>query len=202
VNLTDPTGKCPWCVGAIIGGALDAGIQLATIAISDDVSLSDFSFTSVAVSAGAGALGVGIASNISKLGKLGTLGKTALSVTADAGVSAGSTAAKGGDVTLQGVALDVIAGQTAGKALGKVAGNKVAKSSQQKIRNRQADRLQRIGDKPNARPAQKARADASRRIVDRPIREAEAKAGLVGSNAASGAVNLGCTASGRNENCK
>ena len=57
-------------------------------------------------------------------------------VSADAYISAGSTALKGGDVTLTGVAIDVVAGQTAGKAAGNYASNKVANSAgQQAVQN-------------------------------------------------------------------
>ena len=28
VNLTDPDGNCPWCIGAIIGAAVDYGAQV------------------------------------------------------------------------------------------------------------------------------------------------------------------------------
>jgi RHS repeat-associated protein len=52
-NNTDPTGQCPWCVGGLIGGGLDLGIQL----ISNGGRLSQFNWTSVGVSAALGAVG-------------------------------------------------------------------------------------------------------------------------------------------------
>ena len=53
VNLNDPTGNCPWCVGALIGGGLDLGIQL----YSSGGSFSQVNWGSVGVSAALGAVG-------------------------------------------------------------------------------------------------------------------------------------------------
>jgi hypothetical protein len=56
----DPNGDCPICpylVGAAVGAAIDAGIQLYDIATDDKKTLKDFSFTSVATSAAIGATG-------------------------------------------------------------------------------------------------------------------------------------------------
>jgi RHS repeat-associated protein len=53
VNLTDPSGNCPWCVGALIGGGIDLGIQL----VSNGGNLSNINWTSVGVSAALGAVG-------------------------------------------------------------------------------------------------------------------------------------------------
>ena len=53
VNQTDPTGNCPSCVGALIGGGIDLGLQL----LSNGGSFSSVRWGSVALSAGLGAVG-------------------------------------------------------------------------------------------------------------------------------------------------
>ena len=53
VNQTDPTGNCPSCIGALIGGGIDLGLQL----LSNGGSFSNVSWGSVAISAGLGAVG-------------------------------------------------------------------------------------------------------------------------------------------------
>src|SRR5690606_23567935 len=69
VNLTDPDGNCPWCVGAVVGILTDIAIQTAEIALSDNKSFSkDFKVTSVIVSGVAGATGAGLATKLTKVG--------------------------------------------------------------------------------------------------------------------------------------
>jgi RHS repeat-associated protein len=53
VNLTDPSGNCPWCAGALIGGGIDLGVQL----ISNGGDISNVNWTSVGVAAAFGAVG-------------------------------------------------------------------------------------------------------------------------------------------------
>jgi uncharacterized protein RhaS with RHS repeats len=55
LNATDPTGMCPWCVGAGIGAVFGAATELAAIAMEGDVGLRE-GLVRVAVSTGAGAL--------------------------------------------------------------------------------------------------------------------------------------------------
>ncbi|MBN9694430.1 MAG: hypothetical protein J0L85_01375 [Zoogloea sp.] len=83
INLTDPSGECPSCIGAIVGGGIDLGIQL----IANGGNLSSVSWTSVGVSAALGAvgnIGAGKAassflSNASNMTK-GTVGEVAAAV--------------------------------------------------------------------------------------------------------------------------
>ncbi len=77
--------------------------------------------------------------------KHGKAGQVLGNIAADASISAGSTALKGGDVTLTGVAIDVVAGQ--------------------KLNAKSANRLQRIANKPGARNAQVNRANAAQQAV-------------------------------------
>lgn len=144
----------------------------------------------------AGAAGAGLVNTIGKAQKLGALAKTGAELIGDVAISAGSTAAKGQDVTALGVAADVLGGE----ALGKARRAQVEASPQQKVRERKADRLKRIGNKPNARRAQQARADNADTVADGPAREAEAIGGVVGGNAAQGGIEL--IQCGRNrDNC-
>lgn len=188
-KYTDPNGEFAFW-GAAFAAALDVVTQGVMIATGHQES---FDPGSVMVSAAAGFVGVGIANQVSKLGKAAQL---VGNVTADASISAGSTALKGGDVTLTGVAIDVVAGQTAGKAAGNYASNSVANSAGQKLNEKAANRLQRIANKPDARNAQVNRANAAQQALqDAPI-EAGAAASVAGSNSASSTVKTICNANG------
>ncbi|WP_367916642.1 RHS repeat domain-containing protein [Leadbetterella sp. DM7] len=71
-NLNDPDGNCPICpyiVGAASGAAFDYGIQVAENLIDGKgwSSFTDVDGKSIAISAGAGATGVGLTKNAGKL---------------------------------------------------------------------------------------------------------------------------------------
>ena len=73
-NLTDPDGICPWCLGAIIGGAVDYGLQVAgNLAEGKGLgeSLTDVDGKSIVLSAAAGATGAGLLSKAGKVFKTG-----------------------------------------------------------------------------------------------------------------------------------
>ncbi|WP_255534314.1 RHS repeat-associated core domain-containing protein [Thiohalobacter sp. COW1] len=59
INAVDPSGECPWCLGAIIGG-ISSGIGAAVQGESIGGVLRE-----AAIGAGAGALGVGLLKNLS-----------------------------------------------------------------------------------------------------------------------------------------
>ncbi len=80
IRYDDPDGKCPSCVGAAAGGAIDYGLQVAENLLegkSFKKSLTDVDGTEIAVSAGLGATGVGL---ISKARKLFRIGKKVIKV--------------------------------------------------------------------------------------------------------------------------
>jgi len=188
-KYTDPDGEfAVW--GAAFAAALDVVTQGVMIATGNQES---FDGGSVFVSAAAGFAGVGIANQVSKLGKAA---QVIGNVAADASISAGSTALKGGDVTLTGVAIDVVAGQSAGKAAGNYVSNKVANSAGQKLDTKAANRLQRIANKPGARNAQVNRANSAQQAVQNAPIEAGAAASVAGSNAASSTVKTVCNSNG------
>jgi hypothetical protein len=118
----DPDGDCPWCVGAAVGAALDAAVQLLEIATDEKKSLKDFSFKSVAVSAVTGAAGVSIATKITKLS---TVAKVAVEVATDATSSVVEQKIKDGEVDATKVGISIFAGQTIGKFVGNVVGKRV-----------------------------------------------------------------------------
>ena len=56
VRNTDPTGHCPLCIGALIGGGIDLAVQLAT----NGGDVHKVNWVQVGVSAAVGATGVGV----------------------------------------------------------------------------------------------------------------------------------------------
>ena len=110
-------------------------MQATEIYLDDSKTIDDFSITSVAVSAAAGAIGVGLATKVAQISKVLKLGKvlsTALKVgsevTVDATVSAAGQLARDGEVSVAKVAIDVAGSQTIGKAFGNVAKRRTAGS--------------------------------------------------------------------------
>ena len=113
-NLEDPSGECPWCIGAIVGVALDVGVQLA---VNGKVDLSAKGIASLAVSAAAGAAGVGIAGKAAQLaGRLALSGTRAVAV--HAAVNSAGGAALGAAAR---VANNAIHGRALGNGVGKAA---------------------------------------------------------------------------------
>src|SRR5690606_5005963 len=163
VNLTDPDGNCPWCVGAVVGILTDIAIQTAEIALSDNKSFSkDFKVTSVIVSGVAGATGAGLAT---KLTKVGTLAKIGIEAIHDGAASAAYQYTKNGEVNPREIAIDA----TFGKAIGDVAGNVVGKSAKNtpeaKILKRESDRAHNIA-KGNPRASRVEKAEQAQKKMD------------------------------------
>ncbi|WP_422625689.1 RHS repeat-associated core domain-containing protein [Rhodoferax sp.] len=169
-KFTDPDGRCPSCAGAAIGAGLDFVIQVAEIGMGTRTEIDG---TSILISAGTGALGVGLA------GKVGRIG----GILVDAAISAGSTAAKGEEVTVGGVVADVAFGRAGGAAAEKA----IVKTAEHKIAQRQANRLERIGNKPGARNAQQTRAQNAGPALQRSTEQRAAQAGVVSAGVGSAA---------------
>jgi len=118
VNMTDPSGKCPWCVAGLLSAALEVGIQGAEIALG---VRQDFSIQEVAVAGVAGAAAVGLLTRARRLGQAGEL-------LLDAGVSTFDKVASGDEIN-GGMAMGVLLDVTVGRAvepLGDAAGRDVA----------------------------------------------------------------------------
>ncbi|MBS3896461.1 RHS repeat-associated core domain-containing protein [Silanimonas sp.] len=169
-RYTDPDGRNP-LAGAAIGAGLDFVIQVAEIGMG---SRTEIDGGSILVSAGSGALGVGLAGKAGKLGEL----------LVDAAISAGSTAAKGEEVTALGVAADV----GLGKAGSAAAAKSITETAAHKTAQRQADRLERVGNKPGARTAQQERAKAAGPALQQSVAQKSAQAGVVASGVGSAGV--------------
>lgn len=168
-KFTDPDGRNP-LAGAAIGAGLDLLIQVAEIGMGTRTEIDG---GSILISAGSGAIGVGLA------GKFGQLGGLAV----DAAISVASTAAKGEDVTVSGTVVDVVAGLGASKG----AANLIKKGDGHKVAARQANRTERIGNKPGARDAQRGRAAAAGPALKQGVDRKAAQAGVVGSGVGSAA---------------
>lgn len=193
-TFNDPNGKCPWCIGAIVGAAVDAGLQLAEVALTDK-KLNEFSFKSVFVSAAAGAVGVGIATKIEKAVKVAEIAstgvKTAIKIGANAATDAATSAAsqklKNGKVDGGEVLIDVVAGGVAGKIAGNIAEKAARNSSAGKTLAKQANRAERVAANSTRAARQEAAKQANEKVEDH-IATRGAAAGTASSNAASEAV--------------
>jgi RHS repeat-associated protein len=135
-NRTDPSGNCPWCVGALVGGGLELGLQLATpqgraayAAAARAIARGDYagavraagtSVAKVALSAAAGAAGVGIAGKVaevaniaSRAAEVGGVGKVLVNAGVNAAGNAASGAALGATAQVGGNAAAIATGSAA-----------------------------------------------------------------------------------------
>ncbi len=183
IRYNDPYGDCPWCVGALVGALVDVAIQAVEISLDDTKSAKDFSWTSVGISAAAGATGVGLAS---KLKKAGTITKLAIEATTDAAASAGTQLAKDGEVDVVDVAIDVVGGQTAGKIAGDFAESKFLKSGKGK-KLQEGVNQQKNAKRGKSNTISKSKADV--KGAENKLTRATAARGVGASTAASGAAS-------------
>jgi RHS repeat-associated protein len=187
IQYNDPYGDCPWCFGALVGALVDVAVQAIEISLDDTKSAKDFSWSSVGVSAAAGATGVGL---VSKLKKVGTLGKLAVEASLDAAASAGTQFAKDGEVDLGDVAIDVIGGQTAGKVAGDFAESKFLKSNKGK-KLQEGINQQKNAKRGKSNTISKSKADV--KGAENKLTRVAAARGVGASTAASGAASTGVT---------
>lgn len=141
-------------VGSVIGAATDYALQVATNYVKGKKGLeawTDVSGSSIAVSAVAGATGVGIATKVGKAMKVAKMAKgmkatitVGTEVATDAVVSATNQLVTTGEVDLKDVAIDATAGQIVGKTVSKAVQNKAQASRTAKVLHNQADRAQRV----------------------------------------------------------
>ena len=141
-------------VGSVIGAATDYALQVATNYVKGKKGFeawTDVSGSSIAVSAVAGATGVGIATKVGKAVKVAKMAKgmkatitVGTEVATDAVVSATNQLVTTGEVDLKDVAIDATAGQIVGKTVSKAVQNKAQASRTAKVLHNQADRAQRV----------------------------------------------------------
>ena len=191
ILMNDPDGDCPWCIGALVGAVVDAGLQLTEIALTDK-PISEFSWTSVGVSAASGAIGVGIATKIDKAIKIAGIAskattaaiKVTTSAATDAATSAGGQLVKKGKVDAGEVLIDVVAGGTAGKVAGDLAEKVTKKSPIGKVLANQADRAERVVANSTRSTRQEAAKNATQKAENY-----AAKRGAAAGTASSGAAS-------------
>ncbi|MGB5990639.1 MAG: RHS repeat-associated core domain-containing protein, partial [Marinifilaceae bacterium] len=148
-------------VGAIVGAATDYAIQVATNIVKNNGEVSLDAFTSIdggsiALSAGTGALGVGIASGISKLAKVAKIANVvsksekatkfvngAVNIVSDATASSVGSFIKGEKVTCGSVGADILGG-IVGRGIGEKVYGAAQSSSKANIMYKKAARAKRI----------------------------------------------------------
>ncbi len=193
VNLTDPDGNCPWCIGAIVGAVVDYGLQVTENVLKNDGKITlnaftDVDGTSIALSGAAGATGAGLAT---KIKKASTLVKLGVELATDGGASALNQYAKDGKVDLEDVAIDAAAGQIVGKSVGKMLKGQSQNTDLGKALNRDADRAQRVANQPKRSPARQnakqQKADASLEKYDS---YGESRAAAAGTSSAAAASQI------------
>jgi len=193
LKYVDSDGETPWLVGALVGGGLDLAIQVGTNLAQGNSAFSDISISSIVVSAGAGAVGAGLATKISKLGKLAQFGAETV---IDATSSVAGQLTENGSVNLTNVGIDVVAGRTVGKLAGEATSVALSKTNTGKQLTKQADRATRVAKnrKGNRVGRQRARnqqaADAQSKATGYIVGRGAA-AGGAASQAASKAAQAG-----------
>jgi len=73
VSYDDPDGRCPWCVGALVGAVMDYGLQVAGNLVEGKSlgdALTQVDGKSILISAASGATGAGLASKAGQLGNV------------------------------------------------------------------------------------------------------------------------------------
>ena len=144
VNANDPSGNCPSCIGALIGGGGELAAQFAESLITG----SDFSpdFGRIGVAALAGATGVGIGNLANRLGRVASLAVNGVS---EIGLNVGQEVINTGsfdainNLTAKQAFLLGVTGVGSGVA-GNFAADRFLSSSAVKLDLRQADRFTRI----------------------------------------------------------
>src|SRR5690606_24913715 len=149
VNITDPDGNCPWCLGAVIGAIVDYSLQVANNYAQGKTGAdawTDIDLGSIAISAGAGATSGGL----STLKNIGTGTKVAINLGVDIIEESAQQVNQTGSVDAGQLATNV--------AIGKAFDVKLAKEvspSEIKTAERKLDRAERVaGDNPRPSRAQ------------------------------------------------
>ncbi|MBS1759291.1 MAG: hypothetical protein JST23_04125 [Bacteroidetes bacterium] len=142
-TFNDPNGKCPWCIGAIIGGLVEYGTQVASNLASGKSlgeSLTNVDGKAILISAGAGALSGSVSAFVPK----GVAGKVVVEVV-KTGIDAAESAAKQynetGSVSLSKTVTDVVTNKVAGELTKNV---HVNSNSTIKTTEKQLNRAERV----------------------------------------------------------
>lgn len=105
VNLTDPDGNCPWCIGALIGAAVEIGTQVAVnAATGKDLTDIDWGDVGVATAVGAATAGIGTLANAGKASvRVAKVAKTIVTTTGEAAQAAVDVKVEQGEVKTESV---------------------------------------------------------------------------------------------------
>lgn len=115
----DPTGRCPWCVGAVVGAGVDLAVQGALVYAGAQDRIS---WTSVAISAASGATGVGLSSVVAKSAARYAASRAIVmgaTIAGETAIGVGEQYLRGGEVDVGTAALNVIGGELIGAAAGR-----------------------------------------------------------------------------------
>jgi RHS repeat-associated protein len=177
-NLTDPDGRCPSCIGALIGGSVEFVSQVVVNRSNGDSftqAVGNVDGFDVIVAAGAGALSGGLSAAKS----IGTAARAGLAVTTN--IVEGAAKSNLGDQTNEYSASDIakdgvlgFAGSVGGEIAGRMARNSSEGRRLEGVARRAEDRAERA-------PSQNNRSNA--RSTRRSAANYAARRGIVGSSA-------------------
>ena len=199
LDKTDPSGNCPECLGALIGVGFEFVVETAEIGAG--IRTDGYSGKDLLVAGVAGATGVGAAKFIGRATELGAAAKFIANRVADGTVSAGSQAAKNGNVSASDLAIDVVAGATLGEAAGARAGAAARRSAEGQILERNANRAERVA-RGSERPGRQAAAQEARAAEREHTENAAVRAGAIGAGAGSSAAQVTCTIVNGQQQCR
>lgn len=163
INVSDPDGQCPWCLGFVIGAAVDYASQVAVNYAQGKTgsdAWTDVDGGSILISGGAGALSGGL----STLKNTGTVSKAIIQVGVDVAEESAQQLNENGEIDAGDLVTNVVQGQVIDKAIGDVKVLDNVSSDKVRTAERKLDRAERVaGDNP--RPSrQQAVADAKKGV--------------------------------------
>jgi RHS repeat-associated protein len=162
VNLTDPNGECPPCIGALIGGAIEGSVDLAVQLSNNGGHISQVSWKEVGANAAGGAVTGALAGSTGGLSLLGSAVAGDAFVSVSSGVIGGTVthALEGSGTTASDVSGDVVSSLVGGTA-GRVASDLVHVPEEPVLRRRASARAKQIYQ---AREAARAEAIVNQQI--------------------------------------
>jgi hypothetical protein len=181
------------------------GVQIAEDLLSENPQgWSSVDWVQVGVATGAGATGAGILTNINRARRLGRIGQAVANrreTIVDVSESVVTQLAEGDGVSITETAADVLLGGYVGKRAGDRAEALADASPEQALRRRQADRAERLANRPNARQSRIDAADAINEDIADHGAQAGVRAGLVSGGVAGTGVEVLCEAARPGDGC-
>jgi len=203
-NLNDPSGKCPWCIGAVVGALTEYGVQVVGNLVEGKnlkEAFTDVDKKEIGLAAVAGATGVGIANALSKIRKIkgvaNVISKSKIAqkivnkgteIVGDAVGSIVGSKIQGNEIEKKGIVSDIAFGQL-GRGISKKINKYYKNSPEGKYLKRKAERLERLAG-PGARQSRIERAKQARESFNNYGKTRAIFVGAVSSNAASKTYSL------------